>query len=147
MLTRLDEVEQDPEPKLERIIEALVGPVVEIHESRPEEASLLRLICLEVREANPATKAFVEQAYAEVAKRFDSAILRALPGLPPGEFLWRMRFLCGAMHCGIDMWTGFESAPRTNPDIQPHRLDRTGFIRRFVAFVSAGLSAPIPQDE
>lgn len=147
MISRLDALEADGPPKLEQIIEAMVGPIVEIHESQPEQASLLRLICLEFREANPTTRAFVEAEYAEVAKRFDAAILKSVPGLPPGEFLWRMKFLCGALHCGIDMWTGFENAPRFNPDIQPHRLDREGFIRRFVTFVSAGLSAPIPKDE
>lgn len=147
MIARLEALESAGQPKLEQIIEAMVGPIVEIHESEPEKASLLRLICLESREANSATRAFVEAEYAEVSKRFDAAILRSVPGLPPGEFLWRMKFLCGALHCGIDMWTGFENAPRFNPDIQAHRLDREGFIRRFVTFVSAGLSAPIPKDE
>ncbi len=147
MISRLHSLEADGQPKLEQIIEAMVGPIVEVHESQPAQASLLRLICLEFREANPTTRAFVEAEYAEVAKRFDAAILKSVPGLPPGEFLWRMKFLCGALHCGIDMWTGFENAPRFNPDIQPRRLDREGFIRRFVTFVSAGLSAPIPKDE
>jgi AcrR family transcriptional regulator len=150
MIARLDGVEaaaRPGQPKLEQIIEAMVGPIVEIHESQPDQASLLRLICLEFREANPTTRAFVEAEYAEVAKRFDAAILGSVPGLPPGEFLWRMKFVCGALHCGIDMWTGFENAPRFNPDIQPRRLDREGFLRRFVTFVSAGLSAPIPKDE
>lgn len=148
MLARLAAVESasNGKPKLEQIIEAMIGPIVEVHESRPDHASLLRLICLEVREANSEARALVEAEYADVARRFDAAILTALPGLPPGEFLWRMKFLCGALHCGIEMWTGFENAPRFNPDIQPRRLDREGFIRRFITFVSAGLSAPIPKE-
>lgn len=146
MVARLDALEAAGEPKVEQIIEAMIGPIVEIHETQPDHASLLRLMCLEVREPNSAVKAFVEEERTEVAKRFDSAILKAVPTLPPGEFLWRMKFLCGALHCGIDMWTGVDSTMCSGPEIQPLRLDREGFIRRFVAFVSAGLSAPIPKD-
>lgn len=150
MIARLDALENkngSSEPKLEQILEAMVGPIVEVHETQPELASLLRLICLEVREPNSAVKAFVEAERAGVAKRFDAAILRAVPTLTPGEFLWRMKFLCGALHCGIEIWTGVDNMMCSGPDIQPLRLDREGFIRRFVAFVSAGLSAPIPKDE
>ena len=146
-LAVLESASGDGGPTLERIIEAMIAPIVEVHETQPEHASLLRLICLEVREPGSAVKAFVEEERAEVAKRFDAAILRAVPALPPGEFLWRMKFVCGALHCGIEMWTGFDNTTCSGPDIQPLRLDRNGFVRRFVAFVSAGLSAPIPKDE
>jgi AcrR family transcriptional regulator len=148
-LARLDALEKAAgrrKLKLEEIIEALICPIVEHRESQSEdEYALMQVICRCFHEPNPKLKAFVETQFQEIAKRFDAAILRALPGLPAGELYWRMQFVFGALHHGLEMWMRFEKLPRPNPDIRPVHLDRDAFINRITTFVAAGLSTPAPK--
>jgi AcrR family transcriptional regulator len=148
-LARLDALEKAAgkrKLKLEEIVEAVVRPIVEQRESQTDnEYAFMQVICRCFHEPNPKLKAFVEEQFREVAKRFDAAVLRAVSSLPPGELYWRMKFFFGALHHGLEMWMRFEKMPHPNPDIQPVRLDREGFIQRITAFVAAGLSAPLPK--
>jgi AcrR family transcriptional regulator len=145
-LARLDALEKAAgkrKLKLEQIVEALVRPAVESRESQSEgEYAFMQVICRCFHEPNPKLKAFVEDQFREIAARFDTAILRAVPGLSPGELYWRVKFFFGALHHGLEMWMRFEGMPHCNPNIQPDRLDREAFIQRITAFVAAGLSAP-----
>jgi AcrR family transcriptional regulator len=125
--------------KLEPIIEALIRPALDSEESNTPECMRLMSRCFQ--EPNPALKRFVEEQFAEVVLRFDAAILRAVPGLPPGEVFWRMTFIFGALQHGQEMWLRFDQLPRV-PGVEPRRPDREGFIRRLVSFAAAGLSAP-----
>jgi AcrR family transcriptional regulator len=144
-LDRLDALEKSAgkrKLKLESIIEALVRPVVEHREAlSDDEHAFMQVICRCFHEPNPKLKAFVEQQFQEIASRFDAAVLRAIPGLPPGELYWRIQFVFGALHHGLEMWMRVEKLPRPNPNIRPIPLDREGFIQRITAFVSAGLAA------
>jgi AcrR family transcriptional regulator len=131
--------------KLEQIIDAMIRPAVEAKtEGAPGCDDFMRLISRAFQEPNPELKKFVEQEFAEVARRFDSAILRAVPGLPPGELFWRMNFLFGALHHGQTIWLRFDQVPRPagRAAVKP---DREGFIQRVISFVTAGLSAPLPK--
>ena len=148
-LARLDALEKAAgkrKLKLEEIIEALVRPAVEDREVQSEhETAFMQVICRCFQEPNPKLKAFVEEQFREIAKRFDAAVLRAIPDLPPEELYWRMKFFFGALHHGLEMWMRFEKMPHPNPDIQPAQLDREAFIQRITAFVAAGLSSPFPK--
>ena len=147
-LARLDALEKAAgkrKIKLEKIVEALIRPAVESRETQSEdEYAFMQVICRCFHEPNPKLKTFVEDQFREIAKRFDAAVLRAVPGLPPGDLYWRMKFFFGALHHGLEMWMRFEKMPRPNPDVQPTPLDREGFIQRITAFVAAGLAAPLP---
>ncbi len=147
-LARLDALERAAgkrKLKLEQVVEALVRPAVETRETQTEdEYAFMQVICRCFHEPNPKLKAFVEDQFREIARRFDAAVLRAVPNLPSGELYWRMKFFFGALHHGLEMWMSFEKMPRPNPDVQPTPLDREAFIQRIVAFVTAGLSAQLP---
>jgi AcrR family transcriptional regulator len=131
--------------KLEQIIDALIRPAVEAKmEGAPGCDDFMRLISRAFQEPNSELKKFVEEAFAEVAQRFDSAILRAVPRLPPGELFWRMSFLFGALHHGQERWLRFEQLPQPS-GLKAVKPDREGFIQRVISFVTAGLSAPLPK--
>ena len=131
--------------RLEQIIDALIRPAVEAKEDgAPGCDDFMRLISRCFQEPNPELKKFVEQQFAEVVRRFDSAILKAVPGLPPGELFWRMSFLFGALHHGQERWLRFDQVPQPS-DFTPVKPDREGFIQRAISFVTAGLSAPMPK--
>ncbi|MES2707860.1 MAG: TetR/AcrR family transcriptional regulator [Verrucomicrobiota bacterium] len=143
---RLDELERQagnrPVP-VERILDALIRPAVEAQdEGGPNCDDFMRLISRCLQEPNPEVKKFVEEQFEEVARRFDAAILKAVPGLPPGELLWRMSFAFGALHCGQERWLRFDQMPTPSetPAVKP---DREGFIQLVIAFITPGLSSPV----
>lgn len=143
-LNALEEASQGKPLQLEAVIDAMVRPAVEAKEDgAPGCDDFMRLISRSFQEPNPELKKFVERQFAEVAQRFDEAVLRAVPGLPPGELFWKLSFVFGALHHGQEMWLRFDTMPHPS-EHQPVRLDREGFIQRAIAFMAAGLSAPIP---
>jgi AcrR family transcriptional regulator len=130
--------------KLEAVIDALIRPSLESGaEGAPGCDDFMRLISRCFQEPNAELKKFVEEQFAEVAQRFDSAILRALPDLPEGELFWRMSFMFGALHHGQERWLRFDQmpCPAGHKAVKP---DREGFIQRVISFVTAGLRAPMP---
>ena len=63
--------------KLEEILDALIRPALESEEQGAKNCDdFMRLISRSFQEPNAEVKKFVEQQFAEVAHRFDSAILR-----------------------------------------------------------------------
>jgi AcrR family transcriptional regulator len=147
-IARLDALEKAAGRRrleLEQIIDAMIRPAVEAKdEGKSSCDDLMRLLSRAFQEPNPEVKKFVEQQFAEVARRFDSAILRAVPGLPPAELFWRMSFLFGALHHGQEQWLRFEQLPQPS-GLKPVKPDREGFIQRAISFVAAGLAAPMPK--
>jgi AcrR family transcriptional regulator len=96
-IARLDALEAaasgEPLP-IREIVAALVRPALEPGgNGAPGCADFLRLISRSLNDPNPELKKFVEQHFAEVVRRFDSAILKALPDLPASELFWKMSFL------------------------------------------------------
>jgi hypothetical protein len=101
----------------------------------------MRLISRCFHEPNPEVKKFVEQQFAEVVHRFDSAILRVMPDLRPGDLFWRMTFLHGALHHGLQTWLRFDQVPYAILNPAAEKPDRESLIRHLIAFTAAGMSA------
>jgi len=140
-IARLDALEAATEPgklTLEQILEALVRPAMESEEFGAKNCDdFMRLISRSFQEPNPEVKKFVEQQFAEVISRFDSAIARVLPGLPPADLFWRMTFV----HHGLQTWLRFDQVPYAMLNPAAEKPDREGLTRRLIAFLAAGLSA------
>jgi AcrR family transcriptional regulator len=131
--------------ELEEIIGALIRPAVESErQGAPGCDDFMRLFSRCFQEPNPELKKFVEKQFAEVVRRFDSAILAAVPGLRQDELFWRMSFLFGALHHGQERWLRFDQMPQL-PGQEAVKPDREGFIQRIISFAAAGLSAPMPK--
>jgi AcrR family transcriptional regulator len=145
-IARLDALESGAgrrKLKLESIIDALVRPAVEGAEQTAAKCDdLMRVVSRSFQEPNPEVKKFVEQQFSEVIRRFDTAMLRVLPSLDAAELFWRMTFLFGALHHGQQVWLRFDLLPTVHLHDAAVKPDREGFIRRFIAFVCAGLSTP-----
>ena len=129
--------------KLEQILDAFIRPVLESegHDLKSCE-DLMRLISRSFQEPNPEVKRFVEEQFAEVVRRFDSAILLVTPGLPPGDLFWRMSFLHGALHHGLQTWLRFDQMPYAVLNPAAVKPDREGLIQHLITFIAAGMSAP-----
>ena len=90
-------------------------------------------------------KKFVEQQFAEVIRRFNTAIQRLMPGLSSADLFWRMSFLHGALHHGLQTWVRFEQVPFAmlfTPAVE--KPDREELTKRLIAFTAAGMAASQP---
>jgi AcrR family transcriptional regulator len=132
------------EPKLDEIIEILVRSIIEAWGVEDNEMSALKLIQRGIQDLPPETKTIVEKESAEFIRRFDNAILHAVPNLSPEELYWRQKFFMGALSFGVDTWTSFGQLPYPNSDVQPKQLDSEAFIQRLVTFICGGITAPLP---
>ena len=142
-LELLDEVERaagGKAPKLERVLEAMIRPAVEGgFDNKQDNETLLRLMGRCLSEPNAEIEILVRAHFEKLIRRFDAAVLRALPGLEPEELFWRMKFMFGALHyslltCGKQM---------NLPAKMRKTLDAEGLIQRLVTFTVAGLRASI----
>lgn len=147
-IARLDALEKGAGKKrikLADVLDALIRPLVDEQQNNPKRVAVFKLIGRGFQEVNPEVRALMHEELAILAKRFDAAILRAVPEMPPQELFWRITFLIGALHFGLDTWTEFDGRLLPNPDIQPARLDRETFIQRIIVFVTAGMAASAPR--
>jgi len=147
-IARLDALEKaagKTRIKLADVLDALIRPLVDDQQNNPKRVTVFRLIGRGFQEVDPEVRSLMHEELAVLAKRFDAAILRAVPGMPPQELFWRITFLIGALHFGLDTWTDFDERLLPNPDIQPARLDRETFIQSIIAFVTAGMAVSEPK--
>lgn len=146
-IARLDALEKAAGKRaveLSRIVEAFIRPSVECEGVEGgQENAFMQLVSRSFLEPHPDLKRFVEEQFGELARRFDTAILRAAPGLTQGELFWRMSFLIGALHHSLVVWLRFEEFPRPGANAAAVRPDREQFIQAAVAFLTAGMRAPL----
>ena len=127
---------------LEQILDALIRPAMESEAYGAKNCDdFMRLLSRSSQESNAEVKKFVEEQFADVCQRFDAAIMRVVPGLPPGELFWRVSFLHGALNNGLQTWLRFEQIPYAVFNPAASKPDREGLIRSLIAFIAGGLSA------
>jgi AcrR family transcriptional regulator len=125
-------------PSLEGVIRAFVEPVVML---RKDAAcgDVGRLFGRSyVDPSGVARKAFFE-LMREVVRPFTEAFRRVLPDLPQVEFLWRMHFAVGVLAHSL---AGKEHLGSISGGLCDHS-DAEGIIERMVAFIAAGMRAPL----
>ncbi len=146
-ILRLDAVEAEAgeaAPSLEAVLGAFVRPMVEAETCQGKQTIVFRLLDRAFHEADPGVRQLMHNAFREVASRFDAAILRALPGLPPSERFWGIMFAVGAIHHGLEAWSHLDNLPPIPDDAPPSPVDRETFVRRAIKFIAAGLRAQCP---
>jgi len=122
-------------PSLERIIEAFVGPALRLSQDPSRGGRVFfRLFGSAVSQPDPALRDFIGAQFQEVAKRFNAALLRALPDLDEREIFWRMLFMVGSMAHSMAMSDQLHKVSHGLCD--PH--DTEGISRRLVPFLAAG---------
>jgi AcrR family transcriptional regulator len=145
-IARLDAIEASAEGApvtVEQVLEAIICPVLEdpSRNARHHE-SFARLVCRVVQEPNAELKAYYQEQFGEVIRRFDVAFLCALPGIDPENLFWGIHFVVGALNHTMDTWVGYEWLPKTPSLREPsNRRGLEGVRRQLVAFCAAGLRA------
>ena len=139
MLDRIEAAAGNGPLPLEGVLEAFLAPV--LAPNRPGLEHLKPLMGRMYSMPPEFIKRLFKVHLAPVAARFTAALVRAVPGLPEPECLWRLYFISGAMVHAIN-WSGVIPALSNGP---ADPTETTALLARLIAFAGAGFRAPLPQ--
>jgi len=121
-----------PNPTVEQIVEAFVGPVLE-QDFEPMAPLMARVL------ASPETMQRVFKHHMEtLSRRFAEAIAVALPELSPTERMWRLHWVAGSMAHTVTRAPVLRNMFGGVLDFDDRKL----MIARLVRFAAAGFRAP-----
>ena len=138
----LDDMELRGRPDVEAILTALFAPVIRMAGDSNRGRRCMRLGARFYSEPADYLATMFEQEFAEVFRRFDAAIRRALPAIPPPVLRQRIHFAVGVMvHTMLDS----DRRPRLKAceSVRPTAQET---LEAMVRFVAAGMRAPAPGD-
>ncbi len=93
----LDELENSTDtPTVREIVEAFLAPIKQAHQQESLR-TLPHLVGRIFGEPESITKPLIENEFAELAARYQTALGRALPHLSRDELQWRFHFMVGSM--------------------------------------------------
>ncbi len=116
---------------VESILEAFLVPAIGLEGMRPIVGRLHS-------EPLELVRPIIEQQFGELARRFTVALERVLPEIGPDELRARFDYVIGTM---IHVVSGMAEVNRAVLGSEPCSDEET--IARMVAFLSAGLRAPV----
>jgi AcrR family transcriptional regulator len=133
LLDALEAKAQGKAVRLEKLLEAFLGPPMKRVGKSPEFAKLMGRMYGE-----GLMPGIVERHFQEVVTRFFAALARTLPHLTPGELALRLQFMVGAMaHILMCKAPDAKAMTGASPPKSPKSV-----LRELVAFLSGGLRAP-----
>lgn len=143
-LEALDAIEQaagkGPLP-LEGVLEAMFRPaVMEAMNKQRRGVEVGKLMARSMMDPNPYLEKYIHGHIEPVIRRFDAALLRAMPELTLEDVFWRMHLLVGGLHQSLLM---MDRKPPGGVPLQ--RMDAESYVRRFVAFAAAAFRADLPK--
>jgi AcrR family transcriptional regulator len=126
----------------EEVLRAFIGAALRLSADPTEGGAVfLRLLGRAFTEPTELVRNTLQRQYSGVAARFKAAFRRALPQVPERELVWRMQFMFGA----ISYTMAGSDVMRLVADCEPEAARDHGMIvERLVAFLAAGLKAPVP---
>jgi AcrR family transcriptional regulator len=87
----------DPAPA-EQVLRAFIVPTLEFAQRDEAGATFVQLMSRMFTEPRFSMADFLGRRFGDTIARFSTALVRALPQLPPQVVLWRVFFTIGAMH-------------------------------------------------
>ena len=133
-----DLLDQDGNPSLEQIVEALFRPTIETGISLARDGgAFARIIVSVANSPTPRDQMLGEKYYDPIARKYIDALMRIEPGLDRANAVWAYMFAIGV---------GMTMMARTG---RPGRLsdglcddgDADEMLRRIVPFICAGIRA------
>lgn len=126
----------------EQIIRAFIGTSLRmIEDAKGGGRNFIRLLGRTYTEPARQIRALIGQLHAPAMERFKSAFARALPEIPRDELVWRMHFMFGTLSYTLAATDTVQLIAGCKPE---DRYDAQLLEARLVAFLSAGLLAPLP---
>jgi AcrR family transcriptional regulator len=142
----LDALEQqaDGQPLApEQIIRTFIGASLRmIEDAKGGGRNFIRLLGRTYTEPAKQIRALIGQLYAPAMERYKTAFAKALPEVPLDELVWRMHFMFGTLSYTLAATDTVQLIAGCKPE---DRYDAQLLEARLVAFLAAGLLAPLPQ--
>ena len=127
--------------KPSRILEAFFGVALKMAaDAEGGGRTFMRLLGRTYTKPSEFVRGFLAEEYAAVVARFKAALLKALPGVPGEEILWRFHFMLGAVSYAI---SGADALDVIAPDALDAG-DTEALYARLMSFMLGGLRAPLP---
>ena len=141
-LAALDALERAAGEKaaaLEDVLGAFFLPAVRMSLGPERDGAVFgRLMARCMLEPNPMLETLLRGHIEPVIRRFDAALIRALPRLRPADVFWRMHLLIGGLHHSLLLHG------RKFPAGRFPRMDVETYANRFVVFAAAAFRATGP---
>jgi AcrR family transcriptional regulator len=127
----------------EQIIRTFIGASLRmIEDAKGGGRNFIRLLGRTYTEPAKQIRALIGQLYAPAMERFKAAFERALPEVPLDELVWRMHFMFGTLSYTLAATDTVQLIAGCKPE---DRYDAQLLEARLVAFLAAGLVAPLPR--
>lgn len=137
LLDRFERDAQDVAVPIEKILEALMRPPLElIARGAKSGRYFVRLLAQCLAEPGHYLQPLIQEEFAERNRRFHAAIRRALPYLSSDEVHWRLHFVNGVFLHTVANSHVLELSSRGRCRLQA--IEPT--LRRMIAFCAAGLT-------
>ena len=128
--------------KPSRILEVFFGVALKMAaDTEGGGRSFMRLLGRTYSKPSEFVRGFLAEEYAAVLARFKAALIKALPGVPGEEILWRFHFMLGAMSYAI---SGADALHMVAEDALDDS-DPEALYARLMSFMIGGLRAPLPK--
>ena len=128
--------------KPSRILEVFFGVALKMAtDSKGGGRNFMRLLGHTYRNPPEFARGFLAEEYTAVIGRFKAALVKALPGVPGEEILWRFHFMLGAMSYAI---AGTDALHVVAEDALDDS-DAEALYARLMSFMIGGLRAPLPE--
>jgi AcrR family transcriptional regulator len=138
-LGALGRLAQRPDTTLEAVLEAYIGPALDLSRTGGGGAAFVRVLARAYAEHNETLRKFLSENYGHVLRQFAAEFQRLLPSLSKEELYWRLDIVTGALTYAM---ADFGIIQRKNEVAeQAHREQAAEHLVRFAA---AGLRAPSP---
>jgi len=127
--------------KPSRILEVFFGVALKMAaDSDGGGRAFMRLLGRTYRNPPEFVRGFLAEEYTAVIGRFKAALIKALPGVPQEEILWRFHFMMGAMSYAM---SGTDALHMVAEDALDDS-DAEALYARLMSFMIGGLRAPLP---
>lgn len=128
-------------PSIEDVLYAVVAPAFQVSRETESGRRFRRLAGRLFTERPGYLRPIFNTLFSEVEQRFDAVIRRALPGLPESERAWRKHMAIGSMSYVLRELEWIHDCTGGLCDT----TDVESAIRHLVAFMAAGLKAPVTE--
>ncbi len=140
-LARLEAEAGDDPVKPSRILEVFFGEALKMAaDAEGGGRTFMRLLGRTYTKPSEFVRGFLAEEYAAVTARFKAALIKALPGVPAEEILWRFHFMLGAMAYAISGADALHIVAEGDLDDG----DTEALRARLMSFMLGGLRAPLP---
>lgn len=121
---------------VEAALVAFIEPALCLRREGPHGECFTRLLGRVLIEMPDPLRELLRHQYGRLLERFQQALARTLPDLPPEDLRWRLRFTLGVLSFA------YIAAPPRDPGGDRTAGSEEWLLQQLIQFLSAGLRAP-----